>query len=149
MTTLYYGQDNAINRAVTSFLAKSKTTRVIWVCNQSERPEDLPTEGVEVFFNERSLSLEELITASLEKNNAIKQIVFAEGTGGVRPVKLNREAFVAEMFQKNVFSFFEFIRVLIKQKLIATGASIVALSSVSSIKGLKSKSVYSLLQKQP
>lgn len=70
-------------------------------------------------------------------------IVYAGGTGGVRPLKLNNPEFVQSMFHENVFAFFELVRLLLKKRLINKGASIVALSSVSSIKGLKSKSVYS------
>lgn len=70
-------------------------------------------------------------------------IVYAGGKGGVRPLKLNNADFVHSMFHENVFTFFELIRLLLKQRLIKEGASIVALSSVSSVKGLKSKSVYS------
>jgi len=70
-------------------------------------------------------------------------IVYAGGKGGVRPLKLNSAEFVHSMFHENVFMFFELVRLLLKKRLIREGASIVALSSVSSIKGLKSKSVYS------
>lgn len=70
-------------------------------------------------------------------------VVYAGGKGGVRPVKLNSADFVYDMFQANVFTFFEWIRTLAKKRSLNAGASIVALSSVSSIKGLKSKSVYS------
>jgi NAD(P)-dependent dehydrogenase (short-subunit alcohol dehydrogenase family) len=70
-------------------------------------------------------------------------VVYAGGKGGVRPLKLNSSEFVHSMFHGNVFTFFELVRLLLKKRLINEGASIVALSSVSSIKGLKSKSVYS------
>lgn len=70
-------------------------------------------------------------------------MVYAGGKGGVRPLKLNSPEFVHSMFHENVFTFFELVRLLLKNRLIQDGASIVALSSVSSIKGLKSKSVYS------
>jgi NAD(P)-dependent dehydrogenase (short-subunit alcohol dehydrogenase family) len=70
-------------------------------------------------------------------------VVFAWGIGGVRPAKMNAISFVKEMFEANVYSFLEICRVLLRKRKIAKGGSIVALSSVSSIKGLKSKSVYS------
>jgi NAD(P)-dependent dehydrogenase (short-subunit alcohol dehydrogenase family) len=70
-------------------------------------------------------------------------IVYAGGKGGVRPLKMNGAEFVHSMFHENVFMFFELVRLLLKKRLINKGASIVALSSVSSIKGLKSKTVYS------
>jgi NAD(P)-dependent dehydrogenase (short-subunit alcohol dehydrogenase family) len=70
-------------------------------------------------------------------------VVFAGSKGGVRPIKLNSAEFVEDMFRANVFTFFEWIRFLSKKRLLKSGASVVALSSVSSIKGLKSKTVYS------
>ena len=75
--------------------------------------------------------------------NPFDGIVYAGGKGGVRPLKLNSAEFVQSMFHENVFTFFELVRLLLKKRLINEGASIVALSSVSSVKGLKSKSVYS------
>jgi len=70
-------------------------------------------------------------------------IVYAGGKGGVRPLKMNSPEFVHSMFHENVFTFFELVRLLLKKRLINKGASIVSMSSVSSIKGLKSKTVYS------
>jgi NAD(P)-dependent dehydrogenase (short-subunit alcohol dehydrogenase family) len=70
-------------------------------------------------------------------------VLYAGGKGGVRPVKLNSPDFVEDMFHTNVFTFFEWIRLLSKKRCLNVGASIVAMSSVSSIKGLKSKTVYS------
>lgn len=76
-------------------------------------------------------------------NHPFDGIVYAGGKGGVRPLKLNSGDFIQSMFHENVFTFFEIIRLLLKKRCINDKASIVALSSVSSVKGLKSKSVYS------
>jgi NAD(P)-dependent dehydrogenase (short-subunit alcohol dehydrogenase family) len=70
-------------------------------------------------------------------------VVFAGGKGGVRPIKLNDAEFVQDMFHANVYAFFEWIRLLTKRRSLVEGASVVALSSVSSTKGLKAKTVYS------
>lgn len=70
-------------------------------------------------------------------------VIYAGTRGGVRPVKLNSAEFVLDMFHDNVFTFFEWMRILSKKRNLKEGSSIVALSSISSIKGLKSKSVYS------
>ena len=69
--------------------------------------------------------------------------MFGGGIGGVRPIKLNKTDFVKSMFDANVFSFIELMRHVVKRGFLNDGASVVGLSSVSSVKGLKSKGVYS------
>lgn len=76
-------------------------------------------------------------------NDIFNGIIYSGGKGGARPLTLSNANFVQTMFQQNIFSFFEIIRLLLKKRCIAEGASIIGLSSVSSIKGLKSKTVYS------
>jgi len=70
-------------------------------------------------------------------------IVYAAGFGGVRPLGLMSTNFVHQMMNANLYAFLEFARVLTKKTRFENGGSIVAISSVSSIKGLKSKIAYS------
>lgn len=67
---------------------------------------------------------------------------YAAGIGGVRPLSLTKHENMMSMMDANCFSFVEMSRCLIKKKAIEDGGSIVAISSVSSIKGLKSKLAY-------
>lgn len=69
-------------------------------------------------------------------------MVYCAGIGGVRPVSLTTTSFVGEMMHANFFTFLEFVRVLSKRGNLESGGSIVAISSVSSIRGLKSKTAY-------
>jgi NAD(P)-dependent dehydrogenase (short-subunit alcohol dehydrogenase family) len=69
--------------------------------------------------------------------------VYCAGIGGVRPLSLISPAFNQEMMNANYFTFLEFIRHITKKPHFAQGGSIIAISSVSSIKGLKSKIAYS------
>lgn len=69
--------------------------------------------------------------------------VFAGGMGGVRPLSMTKPAFVNEMMRANLYSFIELSRLLTRKGTFSAGGSIVALSSVSSTKGLKSKIAYS------
>ena len=78
--------------------------------------------------------------------NDFDGVIFGAGIGRVRPIKLNKIDFVKTMFDANVFSFIELMRHVVKRNFLNDGASIVGLSSVSSIKGLKSKEVYSALK---
>lgn len=69
--------------------------------------------------------------------------VFAAGKGGVRPLGLTKPEFLHDMMRANCYSFIELSRILSKKDFLNEGSSIVALSSVSSTKGLKSKIAYS------
>jgi NAD(P)-dependent dehydrogenase (short-subunit alcohol dehydrogenase family) len=69
--------------------------------------------------------------------------VYAAGIGGVRPLALTNTNFVHEMMNANLYAFLEFAKLLSKKSRFEIGGSIVAISSVSSIKGLKSKIAYS------
>lgn len=68
--------------------------------------------------------------------------VFAAGMGGVRPLALTKHENMLAMMEANCFSFVEIVRCLSKTKAIEKEGSIVAISSISSIKGLKSKLAY-------
>jgi NAD(P)-dependent dehydrogenase (short-subunit alcohol dehydrogenase family) len=69
--------------------------------------------------------------------------VYCAGIGGVRPLSLTNYSFMHEMMNANLYSFVEMIRCITKKNCFAMGGSIVTISSVSSIKGLKSKTAYS------
>lgn len=75
-------------------------------------------------------------------HGAFNGFVFCAGIGGVRPLSLTKLSFVAEMMNANVYSFIEMVRCITKRNCFVQGGSIVAISSVSSIKGLKSKTAY-------
>jgi NAD(P)-dependent dehydrogenase (short-subunit alcohol dehydrogenase family) len=73
----------------------------------------------------------------------INGFVYSAGIGGVRPLALNTTGFVSEMMNANLYAFLEFSRLISKKTRFENGGSIVAISSVSSVKGLKSKIAYS------
>ena len=73
---------------------------------------------------------------------AIHGFVYTSGIGGVRPLQFTKNSFTHEIMNANVYSFIEMVRCLSKKNYFFKGGSIVALSSVSSIKGLKSKTAY-------
>lgn len=67
--------------------------------------------------------------------------------GGVhsdfRPLKMVSHDNMAQIMNDNYFAFIDLLRDLIKQKRIAKNASIVAMSSISSIRAMKAKMVFS------
>jgi NAD(P)-dependent dehydrogenase (short-subunit alcohol dehydrogenase family) len=78
-----------------------------------------------------------------EECGAFDGFVYCAGTGGVRPLSVNNSSFIHEIMNSNLYSFIEMARCITRKNSFNRGGSIVALSSVSSIKGLKSKTAYS------
>jgi len=78
-----------------------------------------------------------------DKHGVFSGFVYCAGIGGVRPLSLTKNSFISEMMNANLYSFVEMVRCITRKNCFAQGGSIVALSSVSSIKGLKSKTAYS------
>ena len=138
---LVFGGDSEIAVCICEQILALEAAEVMFISPmKSKLPMHPRLEQIECDFNsnsEQAALLEKLIRHSWDG------WVFAGGIGGVRPLKLNNHEFVQEMFQANVFSFIEWSRLLLSKRCLNLGSSIVALSSVSSIKGLKSKTVYS------
>jgi NAD(P)-dependent dehydrogenase (short-subunit alcohol dehydrogenase family) len=145
MEILFYGSGSTLNTDLAARLVQEIASEVslTWIMTDTGSDELPHYPGITICNVASGENLQEGIRTKLSGQSAFKGVVFAEGIGGVRPAKLNTESFVEEMFRLNTFSFFELIGVLLKERLLAEGASVVCLSSVSSIRGLKSKTVYS------
>lgn len=142
---LIFGNNSAIPSSIVELL-KIKKARTVFISNQVDEnniiPQNIKKDFVQFNYNiVENIPL--LFDEHLNKLAPFDGLVFAGGIGGVRPVKLNQPNFVMDMFSANVFSFMEIVRHTSKKGFLNDGSSIVALSSVSSIKGLKSKSAYS------
>lgn len=79
----------------------------------------------------------------IKEFGAFNGFVYAAGIGGVRPLVLTKPQFVKDMMNANLYTFIEMVRCITKRNAFTPGGSIVAVSSVSSIRGLKSKTAYS------
>lgn len=142
---LIIGPASPINNGIIENLLSQKSRQITWLKIADEKyaeSGDFQSNNLRCFSVDRGENLG-LILKSLPKELQFSGLIYAEGIGGVRPAKFNNLDFIQEMFAANVFQFLELVRYCLKQKRIKSGASILALSSVSSLKGLKSKSVYS------
>ena len=88
-------------------------------------------------------NMEAVLIPQLSQHKPYDGFVFAAGKGGVRPLGLTKPDFVHDMMRTNLYNFIELARLLCKKDMLNLGSSIVALSSVSSTMGLKSKIAYS------
>lgn len=89
-----------------------------------------------------SRAVESNINEIIASQGKFHGFVFAAGAGGVRPLSLTKPENMLSMMEANCFSFVESVRSLIKKRGIEPAGSIVAISSISSIRGLKSKLAY-------
>jgi NAD(P)-dependent dehydrogenase (short-subunit alcohol dehydrogenase family) len=78
-----------------------------------------------------------------ERFGVFDGFVYCGGMGGVKPLSFTKPEFIRDMMNANLFSFIEMVRSICKKDRFKNGGSIVAISSVSSIMGLKSKTAYS------
>lgn len=117
--------DEIINTDISDLIRLGASESDFVQCNMS-KPENIET------------SIRRLYETAGELNG----VVFSFGIGGVRPLQITKLNFVEDMFRTNVFSFIELLKCVSKKGVLADGASIVALSSVSSFMGLKAKTAY-------
>lgn len=83
-----------------------------------------------------------LIEEIVKENGKLDGFVHCAGIGDLRPLASTTYEFMQEMMRIHVFSFVEFVRIISKKKYSNDGASIVAISSVSSTCSEKGKTAY-------
>lgn len=142
---LFFGTDNDISIKILENLLKQNAIVTFISENQIKDIYSLDKIPNNYFIKDyySPEKIKDIFKIELKNENDFDGIIFGGGIGGVRPIKLNNIDFVKRMFDSNVFSFIELMRHVVKKDFLKDGASIVGLSSISSIKGLKSKEVYS------
>lgn len=87
--------------------------------------------------------IEDLIKRIVVENGRLDGVAYCAGMGPSRPLALTTYEFMQEIMRVNVEAFIELVRVVTKRKNCNDNASIVAISSTSSIRGDKGKIAYS------
>ena len=132
--------NSAINKAILDLLLHTGAN-VLMIGNLPDKMSSEPYKYVACDLTDIE-NLEAVLKPQLSVYKPFDGFVFAAGKGGVRPLSLTKPDFLHDMMRANLYSFIELSRLLIKKNLMNEGSSIVALSSVSSTKGLKSKIAY-------
>lgn len=121
------------------FMLDSSEEKIVNVYNKS-KSERLKYRSFDIYNTSEIESNIKQLNASF---GAFDGLVYSAGKGGVRPLQLTKNSFLNDMMNANLYSFVEIVRCITKKGFFNNGGSIVAISSVSSIKGLKSKISYS------
>lgn len=88
------------------------------------------------------LTDEEQLKAAVSNMQSLDGIVLCAGINEFVPVKFVKQEKINKMFQTNYFSQLILLQMLLKKKLLNKGASIVFISSVSSIMGVQGTLLY-------
>lgn len=107
--------------------------------------EQLEGKGHDYFTNDVSEteSIESLIKKVIEKNGPLDGLVYSAGIGVAVPLIQAKPQKVQEAFDVNFFGFLETVRQISKRGRFNPGMRIVGISSCASLRGDKSKSIYS------
>ena len=87
-------------------------------------------------------AIENLIKTIVERNGKINGLVHAAGVFPRKPLSMTKHEFLSDMMNLHVYSFVEIVRVIGKKKMSEDGASIVAVSSASTISADKGQIAY-------
>ena len=120
-------------------VADSSNERPAWF----EKNEELKNIRVFIFDLYNSKEIEPNADRINTECGPFQGFIYNAGIGGVRPLSLTNEAFTHQMMNANLYTFIEMTRCITKKNRFSQGGSIVAISSVSSVRGLKSKTIYS------
>lgn len=146
-TVLITGASDGIGRA-TSIIISKLGAKIVMVARNKEKLQttidmlegknhrwysyDLKKiEGIELF-------VKKLVT----ENGLFNGFVHCAGISNMRPLKMTNYGFLHDMMLINFYSFVELTRCLSKKGNYHQGMSIVGISSISSIRGYKSKTAY-------
>lgn len=107
--------------------------------------EELEGEGHDYFIADVSNvnSIETLIMDVVTKDGPLDGLVYTAGVGTALPLMQSRPDKVQDTFKVNFFGFFEVIRQVARKTRFNPGMRIVGVSSCASLRGDKSKAIYS------
>lgn len=120
---LVYGESSGIDEAIVAKLKELRANVVL--------------------LNQMDISLVETVLRQLIKNyGAFDGFVFTLMHSDFRPLQFVKPDIVSGIINDNYSLFVEAMRVLRKSKALKNGASVVALSSISSIRAMKAKMIF-------
>ena len=140
---LITGASSGIGRVVAQYVAREKGQVVLVDRNEERLNETLVTleNGDHNYFC-CDLTKEEELKSIVDSIGHLDGVVFCAGVNEFVPVKFINQEKINSMFQINYFSQIILIQKLLKKKLINKGASLVFISSISSLLGTPGTTLY-------
>lgn len=140
---LVTGASSGMGRVFCRMIAKEGATVSLIARNEGRLQETLDgMEGGGHRYYVCDLTDEEQVKATLEHLNPVDGVVFCAGINDFVPLKFIKYEKLEKMFQTNYFSQVLLTQLLVKRKLINDGASLVYISSLSSVLGVHGTLLY-------
>lgn len=140
---LVTGASSGMGRVFTQMIASQDGSVTILARNEERLNETLQSlEGVGHKVVACDLTDEEQLKVAVNNMQALDGIVFCAGVNEFVPVKFVKQEKINKMFQTNYFSQLILLQMLLKKKLLNKGASVVFISSVSSVMGVQGTLLY-------
>lgn len=140
---LVTGASSGMGRVFCRMIAKEGATVSLIARNVGRLQETLDgMEGGGHRYYVCDLTDEEQVKATLEHLNPVDGVVFCAGINDFVPLKFIKYEKLEKMFQTNYFSQVLLTQLLVKRKLINDGASLVYISSLSSVLGVHGTLLY-------
>lgn len=140
---LVTGASSGMGRVFCRMIAKEGATVSLIARNKERLQETLDgMEGGGHRYYVCDLTDEEQVKATLEHLNPVDGVVFCAGINDFVPLKFIKYEKLEKMFQTNYFSQVLLTQLLVKRKLINDGASLVYISSLSSVLGVHGTLLY-------
>ena len=144
---LVTGASSGIGRE-TSILLSKLGAHVIMIARRLPQLEETFTnlEGTDHKYYSYDLSdtngIDEYIQKVISENGKLDGFVHSAGVDSSRPLKMLKPDYVDEVMRINFYSFIEIVRCITKKGNFNEGMSIVGVSSIASLQGNQSKTVY-------
>lgn len=145
---LVTGASEGIGRS-TAILASNLGAKVVLVARNKEKlqrtTKELKGDGHSWYSFDLTIikGISQLVSAIVKEQGKFNGLVHCAGISGLRPLKMTDYNFLNDMFLINFNCFVELVRCFSKKENYCSGMSIVAISSISAIRGYKAKTAYS------
>lgn len=137
------GASSGIGRVVAQYVAREGGRVVLVARNEERLKETLATlRGDGHRYVCCDLTKEEELKSAVDSMECLDGVVFCAGVNEFVPAKFISQEKIDRIFQINYFSQIILVQKLLKKKLIAKGASLVFISSVSSLLGTPGTTLY-------
>lgn len=145
---LVTGASSGIGRETAMRLSDSDTT-VILVARREDRLKKLQQEmaGQSVIVPcdlRKSSDIANVFQVLSERNIKLNGMVYCAGVGCIAPIKVMERESLEEMFQINVFAFYEMCKCFAQRNVSEKGSTIVGISSYSSVSCESGMSAYAM-----
>ena len=141
-TIIVTGAGSGIGRETSFALARGGATIVMMDINTEGLAETASLGGERCHPLTINLTNEKEVAEAVEKYGKLDGLVHCAGISSRKPLNVLSKDGFSKVMDVNFYSFVELVKQCAKKKHINEGASIVVMSSISSIKGYKAKTEY-------